>query len=86
MYAARELELYDGEDVFDVIRAKHLGPNGELLNNFTYEEFVDNFQRSVIVVNSRDKAKRIKKYMRENPNGSNLETVDFYQFYKDGKF
>jgi hypothetical protein len=81
IYLVREIQLYDDEDVFDYIKQNFMEHNKPSFN-FTFKELQEHFMKSFHVLNSSDKVKHIKKYMREHPNNSRIETVDLYELYK----
>jgi hypothetical protein len=81
VYLFREVQLYDDEDIFDTIREKFMR-NGLAECNFTYRDLEENFMKSFHVLNSPGKVKDVKRYMKDNPNNSKINTLDLYEYYK----
>jgi hypothetical protein len=82
VYLYREVELYDDEDVFDYIKLNLMENGRPSFKNFTFKDLSDYFMTGFHVLNSSDKSKQLRRYMRENPNGSKVETIDLYEFYR----
>jgi hypothetical protein len=80
-YIIREVQLYDDEDIFDILSERFM-KDGRASFNFGYDELCEHFLKSFHVVNSSDKVRDIKRYMREHPNESKINTIDLYEFYK----
>jgi hypothetical protein len=81
IYLVREVQLYDDEDVFDFIKQNYM-EDGKASFNFSFNELQDNFMKAFHVINSSDKVRFVKQYMREHPNHSKINTIDLYELYK----
>ena len=86
IYLFREIQLYDGEDVFDFFEKK-LKDNSDPI---TFKDIEDNFMSSFHIMNSPEKRKMIDKYIMENSDGEvkkKFKTVNMYKFFREnGKF
>lgn len=86
IYLFREIQLYDGEDVFDFFEKK-LKDNSDPI---TFKDIEDNFMSSFHILNSPEKRKMIDKYIMENSEGEvkkKFKTVNMYKFFREnGKF
>lgn len=83
VYLFREIQLYDGEDIFDIVKNKYMDENGNPNFDMTYDEIEKVFRAPWYLLNSADKVRVMRKHMRENPNHSHIKTIDLYELYKN---
>lgn len=94
VYLYREIQLYDGEDLFDYIEKITKSENKEQI---TFKDIENNFMCSFHIFNNPEKRKQIDKYIIENSersdNNSNNDTnkryrsVNLYKFFREnGKY
>ena len=81
LFTIREAYLYDEEDVID--RLNRFLNKSEAKYLLSYDDIVENFISPVHVLNNLNKVSNINTYMKENPNGSRINTIDLYEYYKN---
>ena len=83
IYFYREIQLYDGEDVFDYFEKRLKERNNEPIK---FHEIEDNFMCAFHIMNSPEKRKEIDKYMYENRDeNKKINSVNLYKFFRDNK-
>jgi hypothetical protein len=78
IYLTREIYLFEEADVFDILSEKFIDKNSKEPNfNLTYKDLENNFMKSFHILNSKEKVKKIKEYMK-NQNQENFESYEDY--------
>ncbi len=92
IYIYREIQLYDGEDIYDYFEKKALNGGDPI----TFNDIEVNFMSGFHILNNPEKRKMIDKYIYENSqfdkenglfNNRKLKSVNLYKFFRDnGKY
>ncbi len=100
VFLTREIYLFDEKDVFDTLKEKFSDKNSNQPNfEMTYQDLENNFMKSFHIVNSKEKVKKIKEFLKEESADeieemlntkkerrlmpNRLKTVNLYKLYKN---